>query len=340
MTAERRSDSISRPFPTGKGFCFPAEWRRNLNELNLAPDIQDASFPLGVRVLLIDETARRRRIERAAVAVLESARFDEVILPVVDFADPYAGVISQASFRTAYRFTDAEGELLAVRSDFTPMLARAVAPLVRSRSGPLRLFYRGDVIRREQARLGRSRECFQIGAESIGDSSVDADAEMIRLAVATARACGAEPAVALSHARLLPLLAGDADAARLDAIVRSRRRADLASIRLDDAVRPLVESLIEGTLTVDALETFPPTAAIGARLRALRERVGETTELSLEDDGGASYYSGVTFRLLDRRRFAEIGAGGRYDALYGAFGAPAPAVGFTITTDPLEEEAR
>ena len=313
-----------------------------MNEPNIAldPDIQDASFPLGVRVLLVDETARRRTIERAAVAVLESARFDEVILPVVDFADPYAGVISPASFRTAYRFTDAAGELLAVRSDFTPMLARALAPLVRSSRGSLRLFYRGDVIRREQARLGRSRECFQIGAELIGDASVDADAEMIRLAVATARACGADPAIAVSHARLLPLLAGGADAARIESIVRSRRRADLPSIPLDRDVRPLVESLIEGSLTAEALEGFPPTSAIGSRLRALRERAGEPIELSLDDDAGASYYSGVTFRLLDRRRFVEIGAGGRYDSLYGAFGAPAPAVGFTITTDPLEEVAR
>ncbi len=311
-----------------------------MNESKLAPDTQDASFPLGVRVLLIDETARRRKIERAAVAVLESARFDEVILPVVDFADPYAGVISQASFRTAYRFTDAEGELLAVRADFTPMLARAVAPLVRSSGGPLRLFYRGDVIRREHARLGRSRECFQIGAELIGDPSVDADAEMIRLAVATARASGADPAVAVSHVRLLPLLARGAGAAQLDSIVRSRRRADLASIPLDEAVRPLVESLIDGTLTAEALEEFPPTSAIGSRLRSLRERVGVPIELSLDDDAGASYYSGMTFRLLDQRRFVEIGAGGRYDSLYGAFGAPAPAVGFTMTTDPLEEEAR
>ena len=312
-----------------------------MNEPDLAtdPDTQDASFPLGVRVLLIEETARRRAIERAAVVVLENARFDEVILPVVDFADPYAGVISPASFRAAYRFTDGAGELLAIRADFTPMLARALAPLVRSSGGPLRLFYRGDVIRREQARLGRSRECFQIGAELIGDASVDADAEMIRLAVATARACGADPAIAVSHARLLPLLAGP-EASRLASVVRSRRRAELAAIPLEEAVRPLVDALVEGTLTAEALEEFAPASAIGSRLRALRERAGAPIELALDDDAGASYYSGITFRLIDRRRFVEIGAGGRYDGLYAAFGSPAPAVGFTITTDPLEEEAR
>lgn len=300
-----------------------------------------AAFPLGVRVLLVDETARRRRLERAAVNVLETAGFDEVILPMVDFADPYAGVVSPSRFRTTYRFTDAGGELLAVRADFTPMLARAVAPLVRASREPLRLFYRGDVIRREEARLGRSRECFQIGAELIGDGSVDADAEIVRLAAATARACGADPVVSVSDERLISLLTGGAArSSQLAAIVRARRRADLSTIPIDAPLRPLLESLIDGTLTVEELAEYPPTSAIATRLLALRERAGELLELSLEDDTERSYYSGLRFRLFDRRRRVEVGAGGRYDTLYAAFGAPAPAVGFTITTDSLEEEAR
>lgn len=326
-----------------RAFAFPRQkWRTELNTTDPRTESSDPSFPLGVRVLLVEEAARRRRLERAAVDVLESAGFAEVILPVVDFADPYDGVVSRARFRTAYRFTDAGGELLAVRADFTPMLARAAAPLVRSHRGALRLFYRGDVVRREEARLGRSRECFQIGAELIGEADVASDAAMIRLAIATARACGADPAVAVSASGLLSLLAGSTETIRrVEAAVRARRLRDLDSILLDTDARALLESLIDGTLTARALANFAPARPIAERLIELQRDLGDAIELALDDDpGDESYYSGIRFRIVDRRRLVEVGAGGRYDALYGAFGAPAPAIGFTLTIDAIEEVAR
>src|ERR1051325_10990282 len=118
-------------------------------------------YPTGARPLLIEETARRRRIEARFVELLERAGFAEVILPIIDFAEPYAGITGREAAKQSYRFTDREGELVSIRSDFTPMLARALAPSLREL--PLRVFYRGDVIRCEASRLGANRELFQIG---------------------------------------------------------------------------------------------------------------------------------------------------------------------------------
>jgi len=134
--------------------------------------------------LLIEETARRRRIESRFVAVLERAGFAEVVLPIIDFAEPYDGVTARDTARQSYRFVDREGELVSIRSDFTPMVARALAPAIEDTNLPLRVFYRGDVIRCEASRLGANRELFQIGAEIIGDASVEADLAMLRLAAA------------------------------------------------------------------------------------------------------------------------------------------------------------
>src|SRR5215212_5755609 len=139
-------------------------------------------YPTGARPLLIEETARRRRIESRFVGLLESNGFAEVILPIIDFAEPYAGITGRDAAKQSYRFTDREGELVSIRSDFTPMVARALAPALRERDLPLRVFYRGDVIRCEASRLGANRELFQIGAEIVGDDAVDADVTMLRLA--------------------------------------------------------------------------------------------------------------------------------------------------------------
>jgi len=143
-------------------------------------------YPTGARPLLIEETARRRRIESRFVALLEGAGFAEVVLPIIDFAEPYQGVTGRESAKQSYRFTDREGELVTIRSDFTPMVARALAPALRDAELPLRVFYRGDVIRCESSRLGANREMFQIGAEIIGDASTEADVAMLRLAAAIA----------------------------------------------------------------------------------------------------------------------------------------------------------
>lgn len=153
------------------------------------------NYPTGARPLLVEETARRRRIEAKFVSMLEAAGFAEIVLPIIDFADPYAGVTDRGAARHSYRFVDRDGEIVSIRSDFTPMVARALAPSIDASSLPSRVFYRGDVIRCETTRLGANREMFQIGAELIGDASRDADLAMLRLVSNIASAFIKDPVV-------------------------------------------------------------------------------------------------------------------------------------------------
>src|SRR2546421_7713976 len=75
------------------------------------------------------------------------------------------------------------------------MLAREPAPAFRDEELPLRLFYRGDVIRCEASRLGVNRELFQIGAEVVGDSSVEADIDTLSLASKVVREFNGRPTI-------------------------------------------------------------------------------------------------------------------------------------------------
>jgi ATP phosphoribosyltransferase regulatory subunit HisZ len=228
-------------------------------------------YPTGARPLLIEETARRRRIESRFVSILESAGFAEVVLPIIDFAEPYADVTRRDAARQSYRFTDRDGELVAIRSDFTPMLARALAPVIDDDDLPLRVFYRGDVIRCEATRLGANRELFQIGAEVVGDPSPTADVAVLRLVAEIAGAFGVDPLVTYTDASL--------------------------TRELDDDPRFVAH--------VDDLET------------------------------DAGYYTGLRFHVFGADRRTPIARGGRYDTLYGRFGANVPAIGFTFTIDEI-----
>ena len=283
------------------------------------------TYPTGVRPLLLEEAARRRRIETQFVDTLEGVGFAEVVLPIIDYVDPYSALVDRANARQSYRFTDREGDLVAIRSDFTPMVARALAPSLDSAALPLRVFYRGDVIRCEASRLGANRELFQIGAEIVGDDSIDADVEVLRLAASIARSFGIAPLVVYNDVAIAESLGGDA-------------REALVTKRLPRTAPLLVERLVDGTATLDDVRAYPPARDAAERLAAIGTALDDTAfALHLDDiDLTSGYYTGLRFRLYSADSRRCIAQGGRYDSLYGRFGTPAPAVGFTFTIDDLD----
>src|SRR3954471_1212488 len=140
-----------------------------------------AALPTGVAALLFESARRRRAAEERLVARFGEAGYAEVILPILDYLEPYEALLTPATRGELYRFVDRDGELLALRSDFTPMLARLLAPRLGSLALPLRLFYRGDVVRYGEERAGRQRELYQMGAELLGLPGIEAEHEMLRL---------------------------------------------------------------------------------------------------------------------------------------------------------------
>ena len=279
-------------------------------------------YPTGVQPLLIEQTARRRRIEACFVQVLERAGFAEVVLPIIDYAEPYALLQARDASRQSYRFIDREGELVAIRSDFTPMVARALAPSIEQAGLPLRVFYRGDVIRCDDSRLGANREMFQIGAEIIGDDSTAADVEILTLTADLVREFGMKPTVVYTDvAAALPALR--------PVLLTKRMTAEVPS-----ALRGVAEKFIAGTAALEDIAPFAPEAA--SRLAAISAALPDF-EMHLDDfDESVGYYTGLRFRVYDGTSRSKLAQGGRYDRLYETFGTPAPAVGFTFTIDDLD----
>lgn len=287
-------------------------------------------YPTGVRPLLAEETARRRRIESRFVDTFTSAGFAEVVLPIIDYVEPYAALVEPATAKQSYRFVDREGDLIAIRSDFTPMLARALAPVITVEELPLRLFYRGDVIRVEASRLGANRELFQIGAEIVGDDSIDADVAMMRLAADLVRTPGDEPTVVYNDVSIAAALIAQSSPVR-EALASKRMTAGVPA-----PLQTIVAKLISGEETLADVAPFAPEAA--ARLSAIEEALaGDAVfSLHLDDIEDSGYYTGLRFRVYAGTARAKVAQGGRYDNLYERFGQRAAAIGFTFTIDDLD----
>src|SRR4029453_12771103 len=138
-----------------------------------------SQVPPGVQCFLGEEARRRRRIEERVVSVFEGWAYEEIIPPLFDYADVFAG---PALAPRTYTFVGRDGSLLALRPDFTSLLAKIAAGRLADRPAPLRLYYSGEVLRYEPPKAGRQSELHQMGREHLGGAPRAADAEILAIA--------------------------------------------------------------------------------------------------------------------------------------------------------------
>jgi len=318
-----------------------------------------AALPIGVAALLFESARRRREAEGRLTDLLQAAGYGEVILPILDYVEPYEALLTAASRGELYRFIDRDGEQLALRGDFTPMLARLLAPRIAGMALPLRVFYRGDVVRYEEERAGRQREFYQVGAELLGVASgpeAEAEREVMRLfleALSPGAPHGTEDIqIVLGFAGALDelLFAGAAgEAADLAAAVARRERGVVRG------ACPKLLAIVESGLPERPEDLGEEAAGRLAGLLALRDELAalfpaahlsvdlaEFARHSLDprlpvEKGERSYYDGIVFRAFAGPSALPVGGGGRYDSLFRRLGAEVPAVGFSVNLERLIE---
>ena len=70
-----------------------------------------AALPHGVTAFLFEAARQRRELEGRLVDAVEAEGFAEVILPIVDYLEPYEPLLNPASRGELYRFIDRDGKL-------------------------------------------------------------------------------------------------------------------------------------------------------------------------------------------------------------------------------------
>jgi ATP phosphoribosyltransferase regulatory subunit len=311
-----------------------------------------AQVPPGVQCFVGDEARRRRRIEERVVSVFEGWDYEEIIPPLFDYADVFAG---QALAPKTYSFVGRDGSLLALRPDFTSLLAKVAAGRLAQRPAPIRLYYSGEVLRYEPPKAGRQSELFQMGLEHLGGGPPAADAEILAVAAECLEALGVRGWVlALGHVGVFNgLLEGaTADAGTLESL---RERVDAKdahgareALSAAGVGREVAEAVVRLTsLSGDASVLAEATRAFAFSPRALQAAaelrgvvdgltaagLGAHLALDLGEVRGLDYYTGLVFRAYAPGLGFEVGGGGRYDALLARFGRPMPAVGFMLGLD-------
>ena len=123
-------------------------------------------LPSGVRDFLPRAAARRRALAERVLAVFEAWGYARIITPVFECADVLERGLGDDARAAAIRFVEpGTGEVVALRPDITPQIARVVATRMADVEGPIRLCYEGAVTRLAGER--GQREILQAGIELI-----------------------------------------------------------------------------------------------------------------------------------------------------------------------------
>ena len=306
-------------------------------------------LPESLADMLPAEARRIEELRRSLLDLFRTFGFELVAPPLVEYIESLlSGCGSDLSLRTSKLVDQLSGRTLGIRADMTPQVTRIDAHLL-NRAGVTRLCYCGPVLHARPAGLLSSRELLQIGAEIFGHAGIEADLEIIRLALASTRLAGVQSVrLDLCHAGLVRALidSDPAAAARADEIMALLRDKDLPGIHLlaagDEALQwSTVQSLAclpllygDASVIDRARKLLPAIGGVVAALDTLQELLSALDDVSvgvdLADVGTYGYHSGVTFSIYAEGWHDALVQGGRYDNVSRAFGRARPATGFSL----------
>ena len=295
-----------------------------------------------------------RHIEELRRELLDMARcygYELVIPPLLEHLESLlSGAASALDLQTFKLVDQLSGRMLGLRADSTPQVARIDAHLL-NRRGVTRLCYCGPVLHTRPGGPHATREPLQLGAEIYGHAGLEADLEVLSLALAGLSAVKAQAlAVDMADARIVRALTADMalSATGLSQIHAALAAKDLSELKVLTRDAPAASrrgllalpQLYGGAEVLTEAEKLLPAGPLIAQalaeLRWLAQRVeGVRVSFDLADLRGYAYYSGATFSIYARGGSDALVRGGRYDEVGAVFGRNRPAAGFSLDLKAL-----
>src|SRR5690606_8111732 len=147
-------------------------------------------IPAGVQDFLPDEYYNKLLMENKAREIFDKWGYLEVEPPSFEYFDVFSEGKPSIEQEQMFKFFEPGNRILVLRPDFTMPIARIVATKLRDERLPIRLSYVGNVYRYEELQSGKQREIAQAGIELMGIKGVEADAEVIAIAIESIKNMG------------------------------------------------------------------------------------------------------------------------------------------------------
>ncbi len=316
----------------------------------------------GFREFYPEDYAKKSYLFSCWRGVARSFGFQEFEPPVLEQLDLFTEKSGEEIKSQLFEFVDKGERAVSLRPEMTPSLARMVGAKAAGIRRPVKWFAIGENYRYERQQKGRLRAFYQFNADILGESSLNADAEIIALLIDSLRVfglnenqfklrlgdrnlwvlflqnSGVEDERMVSVLSVIDKLEKVSPEALLDmmntALVGSKANAET----LINNIRELV-----ALRSIDALEEFfnvkcSQSEGIALRIKDWRDLLGLLDSLDVAkfvsvDMGivrGLAYYTGFVFEAFQTVGTGRaLAGGGRYDNLVAKLGyQDMPAVGF------------
>lgn len=314
--------------------------------------------PEGVRDIYGQEYTKKLKIQEVLHTKIKSFGFQDIQTPTFEFFDVFSREIGTVPSKDLYKFFDKEGNTLALRPDFTPSMARCAAKYFMDEDIALRFSYVGNTFANTSDLQGKLKEVTEMGAELIGDGTIEADAEMISLAVEALLSSGLkEFQVSIGQADFFKGLcesAGLSEETELNLrdLIANKNYFGSESLLRDAGVKEeAIQVILKVTDLFGSIDSLKEAKLLVHNPRSLTavsnlEKLYDILTLyGIEqyvsfDLGMLSkynYYTGVIFKGYTYGVGDAILKGGRYDNLLKQFGKDSAAIGFMVVIDDLME---
>lgn len=313
--------------------------------------------PEGVRDIYNEECEKKQVLQDGLKQSMERYGYRVIQTPSFEFFDIFGSEIGTIPAKELYKFFDREGNTLVLRPDITPSIARAAAKYFMDEDMPIRLYYIGNTFINNLSYQGRLKENTQLGAELLGDNSVDADAEILSMAVDCLKTAGLkEFQLTIGHSDFFQ---GLIEAAGLDDDTKEELRELIANKNyfgveealtnwnMDENLQELFQMLGKLYFSIDEMkkarilaEDYPKILAAVIRLEELHKvlevyKIDKYVSYELGMVSNYQYYTGIIFAGYTFGSGEAILKGGRYDKLLSHFGKDAASIGFAVVIDQL-----
>ena len=303
----------------------------------------------GTYDVLPDVSNKWKSIESYIHKNLNRAGYNEIRTPIFENTELFkrsVGSDSDVVSKEMYSWIDQGGTDLTLKPEYTASVVRSyIQNNLGARLPVSKLYYIGDLFRRERPQKGRYRQFRQFGIEAIGSKYPEQDSEVISIAYNLITGLGINDitlklnSIGSSETRknyrqaLLKFLKPKYD----QLSETSRNRFDSNPLRiLDTKNKSEIELLKKAPKITEYLSKEDDLHFSEVKTYLNNLSIPFTLDANLVR--GLDYYTRTTFEIASNTLGAQdaICGGGRYDKLVGSLGGkPSPAVGFAAGLERL-----
>jgi histidyl-tRNA synthetase len=297
----------------------------------------------GARDFYPEDMAYRYWLYSCLKEVSERYGYQEYDGPFLERLELYAAKSGDELVKEqSFVFNDRGGDMITLRPELTPSLARMIAQRQNELVFPVRWWSFGPFWRYERPQKGRSREFFQWNIDLIGPNSAEADAEMVSIGAGFLKSAGLtadQVKIYVNNRKLM-----ESEVLELG-IAPEQLKLVFKVIDRKDKLNPqawftysveqgLSEDHTHGLEKILGNKDLWKKSADLVRMFEILNLIGlaEYVEYDPNIIRGLEYYTGTVFEARDKDgEFRAILGGGRYNNLVGDVGGqPVGGIGFAM----------